>query len=412
LELEAMADWYWIENGVQNGPCDEVTLAAMLDECRIAPNTPIWRPGLSDWIPAQRALVAGPPNLHLIPPTPTSAFQSNSGSARAAYQPALALIADIRSVDFRSEVVPIDSNNVGQLSTDYVFWSATFVGIVPLLIGTLSDLEHQLTAFALLFAVMWGVLFKHFIIRKSNDWPICLAALFVSGVIGINLLLWITAHLLPKVYTGLIQSDHSTVKLIGFICHVGLWEEVTKSLPIIVYLAWFRRKADPYTALLVGVFSGLGFAAFENMGYGIASIKESYDLTRDFGAAGLVVGVQTAMVNVMLRSLSLVFCHAIWSGIVAYFLALGHVTDRRRIALYMVGIAVAAVLHGVYDWMIGIQVTFASLVVAGSFILFYAYVSKLRRLVESMGLGPERLEIVKMEVATNLKSDGSALTPT
>ena len=96
---------------------------------------------------------------------------------------------------------------------------------------------------------------------------------------------------------------------------------------------------------------------------------------------GAALGTYYAMVNVMLRSLSLVFCHAIWSGIFAYFVTTGFAAGSRLAAMFLIGLFVSAMLHGVYDWLTGIQMTFAALVVAGSFVLFYAYLTKLRLLI-------------------------------
>ncbi|MGB6044628.1 MAG: PrsW family glutamic-type intramembrane protease [Pirellulales bacterium] len=153
------------------------------------------------------------------------------------------------------------------------------------------------------------------------------------------------------------------------------------------YVAWNRNKIDPMGVVLVGVFSGLGFAAFENMHYSQQSVVNSLLLTKNYGIEGLALGVQTAMIVVMLRSLSLVFCHAIWSGIASYFVAIAAVTKRRWGALLIVGVGTSAVLHGLYDWLTTIQLTFATFVVVISFVLFYAYVSKLRNLAADVTSG-------------------------
>ena len=130
------------------------------------------------------------------------------------------------------------------------------------------------------------------------------------------------------------------------------------------------------------MFSGLGFAAFENIDYSDRSIARTIEMTQQRGAFGLIDGTADAMVNVMLRSLSLVFCHAVWSGIVGYFLAMAWLTGKRRGALFLVGLLTASVLHGIYNWLSAVllQPTFSAFVVAASFMLFYAYLSKLRAL--------------------------------
>jgi RsiW-degrading membrane proteinase PrsW (M82 family) len=135
------------------------------------------------------------------------------------------------------------------------------------------------------------------------------------------------------------------------------------------------------TVILVGVFSGLGFAAFENLMYGKLAILGTLLATEARGAAGLVEGVQVAMVMPMLRSLSLVFCHAVWAGIFAYFLAVATVTGRRWGAMFLVGLLLTATLHGVYDWLCSIQPTMAAFTAGVSFVLFYGYVAKIRGLV-------------------------------
>jgi RsiW-degrading membrane proteinase PrsW (M82 family) len=136
--------------------------------------------------------------------------------------------------------------------------------------------------------------------------------------------------------------------------------------------------------VLVGVFSGLGFAAFENVQYGDMSVETSYALANEYGVSGLVGGVQSAMVVAMLRSVSLVFCHALWSGIVGYFLAVAAVSGKRWAALYLVGVGTAAVLHGLYNWLQEIQQTLAAGIVVISFVLFYAYLWKLRTLLPAL----------------------------
>jgi RsiW-degrading membrane proteinase PrsW (M82 family) len=124
------------------------------------------------------------------------------------------------------------------------------------------------------------------------------------------------------------------------------------------------------------------------MFYAQRAIDESVNLGYQYGLEGSAVGTQAAMVNVMLRSLSLVFCHAVWSGILAYFLAVATLGRQRWGALFLIGWVVSSVLHGVYDWLAGMQPTIAALVVALSFVLFYAYMGKLRTLGSSPATEP------------------------
>ena len=52
-------------------------------------------------------------------------------------------------------------------------------------------------------------------------------------------------------------------------------------------------------------------------------------------------------------------------------------------ALIIVGILVAAVLHGAYDGLTGLQMTLAAAMAGFSFVLFYGYLSKLRGMIDA-----------------------------
>lgn len=389
-----MASWYWSENGQQLGPCDSKQLKELARGGRIQPSSLIWKTGMADWSPASsvqglfEGVATAPPPASPAPPPvpPVRPAAASDGPALAekalatARQQAATIFSDLRGLNFREEVLPIDETNLKTVLNDYVFWCVTLLGVVPLLIYTVQRTDYQLTAFALFFAALWGVIFKYFIVRVPQRWPIMIASLFTTGIAGIYILLKIYEHILPEAYLALPNSESGMVSLFGFIVQVGVCEELCKATPVLAYLIWKGRNAEPLTAVLVGVFSGLGFAAFENMFYAERAISDSVNLGYQYGLEGQAAGTQAAMVNVMLRSLSLVFCHAVWAGILAYFLAVAALGRRRWGALFLIGWAVSALLHGVYDWLAGMQPTIAALVVALSFVLFYAYMGKLRAL--------------------------------
>jgi len=292
------------------------------------------------------------------------------------------VVTDFRDLDFKAEVLPLNEHSFALLKSDFVFWSVTLLAIVPLFLVTLTETQSQLTGFCLFFAAIWGLVFKKFVVEEAGGWRLPLSALFFTGLIGMNLLLQLYKWF-PDSYTELSDSKNTFYSLAGYIFHVGAWEELCKIVPVLLYLAWKRREARPLTIILVGVFSGLGFAAFENLGYADLQIVRSAVLTKKEGIQGLKEGVQGAMVNVMLRSMSNVFGHAVYSGIFAYFLTLGWLTQKRRLALALVGLGVASLIHGLYNWFWSVQITLPALVTAFGFMLFYAYLTKLRLLIAS-----------------------------
>ena len=304
-------------------------------------------------------------------PNPQQILQSSTQQAKG-------IIDDLRQISFQEEVVPIDHTNIHLLLKDFVFWAVTLLGIIPLLIVTVQQPDTQLTLFALFFAFVWGVILKKFVLDDAGSWRLPVTSLFFTGIVGIWILLFIYRTFLPDFYLHMPDSKNTLISLFGFIFQVGVWEEMIKALPLLLVIKLFKFKLKPLHLVTIGVFSGLGFAAFENLHYGENAILSTYSLTRDYGVDGLVSGVQNAMVVTMLRAVSLVFCHAVWSGIVAYFIATAVVRREKVAALIILGILVSAVLHGVYDWLAGVQPTMAALLAGVSFALFYGYLIKLR----------------------------------
>jgi len=313
-----------------------------------------------------------------------SAAAQSSGAPTAGAQTSRfrRLLNDIKGLDLRGEILPTGRGDLVAMFKDFVFVAVILLGTIPLLIISVTRTDAQLTLFALFFALVWGVVFKLFILQDEASWKWPIASLFFTGIVGLWALLFMYTFLLPEFYLDLADSGNLVVSLIGFVLQVGLWEESLKAVPVLALAFWLGRKLSPMHLLTVGVFSGLGFAAFENMDYANRAISQSYSLTRDFGISGLVEGVQAAMVTVLLRAVSLVFAHAVFAGIVAYFVAAAAARTHGRTALIMLGVGLAALLHGLYDWLAGLQTTAAALVIALCFVLFYSYVTRLRRVAQ------------------------------
>jgi RsiW-degrading membrane proteinase PrsW (M82 family) len=307
----------------------------------------------------------------------STTYQSDSFIDTSTKQ-AREILKDLSEIPIRQEVIPIDNSNIHLLMKDFVFWAVSFLGIIPLLIITIRHTSTQLTMFALFFAFVWGVIFKKFIIEDPKTQRLAIPTLFFTGIIGIELLL-LMYNFLPDFYLYMADSRNAIISLLGYVFQVGVWEELIKSIPIFIALKWFRKDISGLSLITIGVFSGLGFAAFENLHYGERAINSAYAKTVDYGVEGLISGVENAMVNVMLRSLSLVFCHAVFSGIVAYFITTAYIRKEKMGALIVLGFMVAAVLHGLYDWLAGIQPTLAAILAGFSFALFYGYLSKLKK---------------------------------
>lgn len=113
---------------------------------------------------------------------------------------------------------------------------------------------------------------------------------FVGGVLGV-------------VAAGLVE--YGTLRGMGALglLGVGLVEEVAKLiLPVVLLVrARFKTEAD---GLLFGVASGMGFAALETMGYGLATLISSRGDVASFESVLLVRGLLSPA------------GHAAWTGLV------------------------------------------------------------------------------------------------
>jgi len=98
---------------------------------------------------------------------------------------AVKLLADLKGVNFKEEVLPVDQQLITTITRDVVFWTVTTLAVVPLLIATIERTEFQLTAFALFFAVLWMVMFKLLIVQSEVGWKLLITSLFFTGLLRI-----------------------------------------------------------------------------------------------------------------------------------------------------------------------------------------------------------------------------------
>lgn len=375
-ENNAPANWFLGGGEAKKGPFSAEIIKKGITEGKIAPTMLAAVEDTDDWKPVNEI----PEFLEacLMAPTAPRATVDYKDKAQK-------ILEEFRQTDFKNELLPIDESNLNKILRDPVFWIVTTLGILPLLIVTLNDIDMQLTGLLFFFALIWGGVFRGFVLKSSEKFTLPVIAFFFTGIIGMWLLAF-SWNFHPKFYLEMPDHPNKFMALLGSILHTGITEELCKILPVAIYLLYKRRNASPYMALLIGVFSGLGFAAFENIGYSNLAIRRTVVLGAHgvdmAGADGFIEGVSAgtkgAMINVILRSLSCVFGHAIWTGIFSYFLIMANTAGKRWVVLGFLGLAVPAIIHGTYNWLQGVQPVFAAIVMGAGFVLFYGYLSKMR----------------------------------
>jgi RsiW-degrading membrane proteinase PrsW (M82 family) len=188
--------------------------------------------------------------------------------------------------------------------------------------------------FAAYFAVAW-LLLLGVIVRPQHVSRAMLAAV---AVVGIATQAPTAIFLETKLHAG-------TSSLLD-IFTIGLPEELAKAIPIVV-VAWIWRRywhtQTPRDYLFLGAVSGLVFGAAEVVHYFtdvLGSLSGNVN--------GLVL--QDLTIQYIWRFLTDPIDHACWAGITGYFIGLAIVGQDRKYWLGLVGIGIAAVLHGLNDW--------------------------------------------------------------
>lgn len=211
--------------------------------------------------------------------------------------------------------------------------------------------------FAAYFAVAW-LLLLGIIVRPEYVTRSMLVVLVVIALI--------TQVPLAIVLENALHSSDTTLGLSIFT--VGLPEELVKAIPVLAVALLFRRRVlMPRDYLFLGAVSGLAFGASEVVHYFTTnSVAEFYQTVqsavpsiRHLVATGhsapaslfdvLIGPVWYFIASFVWRFLTDPITHACWAGVTGYFIGLA-ATRRHTWLVAWVGLAIAAVLHGLNDW--------------------------------------------------------------
>ena len=188
--------------------------------------------------------------------------------------------------------------------------------------------------FAAYFAVAW-LLLLGVIVRPQHVSRSMLAAVAMIGIVTQA----------PTAIFLETQLHSSTGSLLD-VFTIGIPEELAKAIPIVA-VAWIWRQywhtQTPRDYLFLGAVSGLVFGAAEVVHY----------FTNVLGSLqGNVNGLdlQDLTIQYIWRFLTDPIDHAMWAGITGYFIGLAITGPNRKYSIGLIGLGIAAVLHGLNDW--------------------------------------------------------------
>ena len=218
-----------------------------------------------------------------------------------------------------------------------------FVGLIPLAIialkGATEHVQQAYWAVALYFSVLWAVFFYYSFPTQDvskKDAVFCFLGSALSGTLLLSLIYRLTP---VQLFLPWIRSDSIPQMWVGFVGAVGLAEELSKAL-ILVLMFRQRERLSPQMMMFYGLMAGLGFGIYEGVSYQFQWNWRAQSLGGYY------------LLNV-LRLTSLPFLHAVWTGIAGYFIGVARLHPERKAGLWFVAIGLPALLHGTYNTFSG-----------------------------------------------------------
>ena len=250
-----------------------------------------------------------------------------------------------------------------------------------------STFDHVAWIFAAYFAVAWLLLLGVIIRPEHVTRPMLVLVTVIALLTQV-----------PLAVTLEVNLHASTAGLGPSIYSVGLPEELAKAIPVLaialIYRLAGRHELTPRDYLFLGAVSGLAFGASEVVHYftvnglaefyqtvqsAIPSIQQLIRTGHSAPAsvfAALIEPVRYFVLNFVWRFLTDPITHACWAGLTGYFIGLAVTGRHRWYTVAWIGLAAAAILHGLNDWGLvnGRPLWIVVTVISGILFLGYAKV--------------------------------------
>lgn len=192
--------------------------------------------------------------------------------------------------------------------------------------------EGFLTLPVVVPVLFWGAYHYH----KDRHLPEPLGHLVLAFLLGI-----VASYLAGALYAGLdvvglrqdaLQlADTDSLALFAYsVLVIGPVEELAKLLPFLLIILRFREFDEPLDGIIYASFIALGFSAAENVHY-LQFLSPVEAAARGF--AGPVV-------------------HIVFASIWGHWIGLAFLDGQGLLRCSLIGFAIAAGLHGIYDFIV------------------------------------------------------------
>lgn len=196
--------------------------------------------------------------------------------------------------------------------------------------------------------VFWSIYHYHKD-RHLPEPPVNLLQCFGFGVLaaGISKALYIGLGPAGLRFDASLLADSNTLGLLAYsLLAIGPIEELAKLIPFLIFVRRFRAFDEPLDGIIYASFIALGYATVENLYY-LDFLTPLEAAARGF--AGPIV-------------------HILFASIWGFSIGCAHIAGRSVWFAAARGFAIAAGLHGLYDFAV-LQISMNALPIAASIIL-------------------------------------------
>ncbi len=270
------------------------------------------------------------------------------------------LFSQIKSIG-NELIIPSDIFHQQTWKDDKRLLLLALLGLTPL--ALMYVIRNDFLTFytiSLYFSTIWGLFFYYFFKTKQVRLRTTFAVFFLTQIF-VFLIFGLGFNELNLFYK--LPADSSLlVRGLYFLFAVGLTEELTKAIPLLIISRKAQEPLIPQTLVFYGLMSGIAFGVFEGVQY-------------QMGANATLAYSESFFANIA-RLTSLPFLHAVWCGIAGYFIAFAKLYPKYRRSLYFLALTIPALLHGIYDtcqgsWLslaVGLPLTFLGIVLLMSYL--------------------------------------------
>lgn len=274
---------------------------------------------------------------------------------------------DFKELDYNFLIPVKKVFNASLFRKKAVRWVLLF-GLLPLVFFQIHGwfsltFEQALWLIEIYFCLFWALYFYSIIQPETAVWHRAIGYAMFTVFIGIPVLLALQKLPIIRDLYASTDSMSFTMRVFGYVFGVGLLEELCKAVPLLIFGLRKGKIKGIRDGVFLGLMSGFGFAAAEGVQYTAYATE-----------IALMYGTVTEQfMQFMFRIMCAPILHGAWAGTVGWFIGVAAARPGKSWPTIVVGIALMAVLHGMYDVFAG---DLFGIVLAGfTFTCFMAYLA-------------------------------------